>query len=272
MLIVFSLCVAIAYSAQLRCDYAIGPDGYYECKGQIKTTASDYIVENIIGDHIEGKGNDEIKKVYFGDVPMEVLPRNLTKWFKNLMKMKVVGTTSLQGFKRSDFTGYPQLTSFYTKKLTSITKIPKDTFWDLTNLEFLMLDGMTNMEDLDDDLLINARSLIEFSAHGPNKMTQIGRNFFRSQADTLRYVHIYNTNLVRIGHTTFENLHALKTAYFLHAGCLNRWYRENVVAAITADIRANCLDVVATNNIMKKPFDGPSSSSSSSSSDSSEAH
>lgn len=272
MLIVFSVCLAIVSSAQLRCDYQATSRGDYYCIGEIKTTASDYTVEDLIGDHADGKGNDDLTGIFFGDVPMEVMPQNVAGWFNNIQTLGLLNTTKLQAFKRSDFTQYSQLKNFLAGGLTSITKIPKDTFWDLTKLTNLTLDDMPNMEDLDEDLLMNARSLVEFTAQGPNKMTQIGGNFLRSQTNTLQVIIITDTNLTRIGFSTFENLPVLTDAVFVRAGCLDRWYRRNIAATITADVRADCLDVSRTNDIMKKPRNGPSSSSSSSSSDSSESH
>lgn len=268
LLIALSACLAVASAAQLRCEYRYeSTGGKYECDGEITTLASDYFVDSVTGDHLDGKSNDEVDRIVLSDVSLEVMPRNLITWFRNYRELAMSGITNFPNFKRSDFSDLTHLTSFYARNLPLVKRIPRDTFWDLTRLTSLSLDGMTNLENLDADLLINTRSLVMFSVQGPNQVTEISPGFFRNQDGILRFVNFSGTNLRKIGYTVFENLNGLSLGRFTDSGCLNRDYETDVARMLTADIRNNCENFVIRRNtiLKKKPVPASSSSTSSSS-------
>lgn len=262
------LAVAATQSAELRCEYKLSPYQArdYQCSGQISTTTSDYVVDNVVGNHISGMGNDEVTEIIFSNVSMEVMPKNLNKFFRNYREFGIANIRNFPNFNREMFGDFTYLTMFFSYNLPMVTDIPRDAFWELTRLNRLHIDGMRNMKNLDGDLLVKATALEFFSARGPNQMTQINPGFFRNQMRTLKTVDFRNTQFMRIGYSVFQNFGALRDARFVNSGCLNRMYFQNVASMLTADIRAHCQDVTRENdNEIRRNKQQWSSSSSTSS-------
>lgn len=264
--------VAVASSAELHCEYSFKvSSNLYECIGTVTTSTGDFMIESVTGNHIPGHNNDELSRVVIRNVSMGAMPKHFGVFFKNFRELAIANVANFPNFKRSDFDDFVGLVGFGASNLPMVTQIPRDTFWDMTQLTHLYLDSMTNMGLFNADMLINARSLQVFSARGPNKIMQINPGFFRNQMQTLQSVDFRGTNLKRIGFSVFQGLFALNSGRFVNAGCLDSTYvGDNVAQLLTNDIRMRCQDVPRMENrIMKNsPLD---SSSSSSSSDSSEA-
>ena len=249
MLTAFSLCLAAACAVELFCDYnyyTFG-DTIYQCNAKIRTFKSDYVVNSVLGKHIPGKGNEDVTTIVIKMTTLEAFPQNLNLWFKNYRGLTINNVAGLPNFQRSDFNNLKNLKNFYAGKLDSVSQVAKDTFYDLKDLTRLYLDEIINLENLDADLLVNARSLEYFSAKGPNKISQLSPGFFRNQ-NSLKIVDFRYTNFVKIGFTVFENLHQLDVARFHEAGCLDYLYTKNVADSLTTDIRSRCQDVKQKQN------------------------
>lgn len=231
-----------ANAANLFCDFKTATDVEYICIGNVSTTQTDYFVDHVTGNHLEGKRNEDIKVIVFNNLLIDVLPKNLKEWFVNYDEIAIVDVPNYPSLKRSQFYDFTYLTSIYMRNLSNTRVLPKDTFWDLPKMEQLYLDAFENLESLDCDLLIKTRSLRIFSARGPNKITQINQGFFRNQRETLKEVDFRRSNLISIGHSVFVNLQSLKLGRFHHCSCLHNLYKSSV--SITADIRAQCKDIV----------------------------
>lgn len=245
-----SLCLASASAIVLSCDYNYYTFGeaIYQCNARIRTFKSDYEVNSVFGRHIPGKTNDDVTTIVIKMTTLEAFPQNLSMCFRNYRGLTINNVIGLPNFQRSDFRELTKLKNFYSGKLNSVTKIAKDTFYDLKDLTHLYFDEIPNLGNLDGDLLINARSLTYFSAKGPNKITKLSPGFFRNQGDSLRIVDFRYTNLARIGYTVFDNLRHLEVARFHEAGCLNFLYTQNAVETLTSDIRARCQDLKKKRN------------------------
>lgn len=242
LLLFLSFLVLSANAAELFCDFkSTAPVIGYICVGNITTTETDYLVDRVSGNHVEGKRNSDITTVVFMHLPMEVLPKNLKAWFGNYSELAMVDIPNLPSLNRSFFYDFTYLTSLYARNLSNTKILPKDTFWDLPKLKYLFLDGIVNLENLHSDLLINARSLKLFSSRGPNKITQINPGFFRHQGETLEEVDFKGSHLISIAHSTFVNLQSLQIARFHNCGCLHNIYKNSL--KITSDVRAQCEDV-----------------------------
>ncbi|CRK88677.1 CLUMA_CG002382, isoform A [Clunio marinus] len=260
--------IATANCAELRCTYKtldfVRP--YYECDGRVTTSASDFEVSTVQGDHEEGKGMNDIIGVVIRDCSLEKMPRKLGVWFRNFREFGLFDIQNFPNFQRVDFSEYRQLRVFRAKNLRQVTRVPKDTFFDLTALEELYLDNMVNMENLDGDLLMNLRGLRVFSAQGPNKIKQISRGFFDNQSRTLSEINFQRTNLKRITYTIF-NLRDLTSANFVGAGCLDKWYQTpNMPETLFDDIRNKCQDTTNTRALTRANYIVMNESSSSESS------
>jgi hypothetical protein len=269
--VLFTL-LAVANAAELSCEYfyeTYESNRYYECRASMITTMGDNFIERVSGNQLDGKTNDDVVQVNFKSSSMEVFPRNLKKVFPGLKGVSFADVSNLPNFKTEDFAEFSDLIIFYASGLPMWRSMPKDAFNGMPKLESLRLDRMTNLQNLDADLLVNNRGLMAFSAQGPNKINQISAGFFRNQ-DKLMIVDFRFTKLMRISYTEFENRPSLSVARFSMAGCLNRLYEADIVRELPTDIRKRCQDTTDSdepNRIWKK-----FSSSSSSSSSSSESH
>lgn len=243
-LLILALTFAAASSTKLFCYYMTDTPEYF-CRGELTTSpnTSEYIIDDVNGTHLDGQSNSDVTEVYLGDTSMEALPKNLNTFFKNLRMLSLSNIAGLPNFKRSDFVGFKQLTNFQAGQINSVTRLPRDTFFDMTKLKILHLYMMPNMENFDPDMLTNLRELAVFSAHGPNKINQISAGFFRNQRETLVAVDFSYTNLIRVGHTVFDNLQVFKMGFFERAGCLYKWSYDKYTLA--AAVRQQCQDVSA---------------------------
>lgn len=228
------------------------------------TTKEDSSVDSILGTHLKGKSNDDVRTVIMRDQKIDFLPLGLRQWFKNYRGLALYKITDFV-LERSDFVDYRRIDSLYIGNLTQVTTIPTDAFYDLTNLTHLYLERMPNLGNLDADLLVRMPRLSYFSARGPNQINSISAEFFVRQADSLEVVDFRDVNLLTIHPDTFASTRYLEVARFKNAGCLNYIYvQSDLPEKLNDDIRQYCR-IGHRNVIMKKRL-----SSSSSSSDSSE--
>lgn len=239
-LIVFTLIIAAASSAQLSCKYytSSGTNGVkYTCKGRLTTTRTDKQIEGVAGTHLNGYDNDNVDEVAFSGSLLEVLPRNLTSFFKNYKMLTLYDINGLFNLTRSDFNDFRHLSQLRIIYIESITKLPRDTFFDLTKLEHLALDWLINLENLDADFLMTLHHLKYFSVRGSSSINQISSGFFRNQRKSLIEVDFSGTNLIRVEDSVFVNLQVFTSGDFSDSGCLDGVYNKRLLMSA---IRENC--------------------------------
>lgn len=220
------------------------------------TTKTDYFVDALEGNHKAMFGNDDVISVSFEGASLEVFPGNLNTWFRNFRYLELYNITTLPNLKRSQFYEFGDLQGFIAKGMPSIAVIPKDTFWDLTELRALVFHDNRNMRNLDRNFLMNARSLNFFGVMGSPNFTTIPAGFFRNQLNSLQVVSFRESGLQTVSYTAFVGMRALLTAGFEDAGCLNRNYDFPILNQLTPDIRKSCKDAAIDqdrkNHISKK--------------------
>ncbi|CRK89683.1 CLUMA_CG003469, isoform A, partial [Clunio marinus] len=252
LLVAFVFCLPFVIEsvpARLECEYVIN-DNFYECRGKTATKENDYAIDTLNGNHVSNKKNEDVTVVALRDTTMEVIPSNLRRWFPNFTGLGIVNIKNFVTLDRCQLHEYPQLKEFFAYNIPQVKTIPKRTFWDLIYLTELVLDGFTNLENLDGDLLVNNTALNLFSARGPNKITQINPGFFRNQRETLMFVNFEYTNIVRISHQVFEGLNKLNMVSFLGGGCINQIYNQEIATRLTGDIKTKCQDVTVQGNLI----------------------
>lgn len=261
----------VANAAQLECTFKFSsyPEPDYQCYGKIVTTKEDSAVDSLLGTHLKGKSNDDVRTVIIKEQSMEFLPSGLRQWFKNYRGLALYKLTNYI-LQRSDFIDYRRIDSLYIGNLSQVSTIPSDAFYELTNLTHLYLERMTNMGNLGAEMLLNMPRLSYFSARGPNRITTISSTFFARQSESLEVVDFRDVNLLIIAPDTFANTRYLHVARFRNAGCLNYIYvQSDLPGKLNDDIRKNCR-IGSRNQIVKKLLSSSSSSDSSSSDSSSE--
>lgn len=241
----------------------------YRCQGQITTTKTDYFIDAVDGKHVAGRGDSDVTQVQFDGVSMEVLPRNLYNWFRNVNYLAITNVANYPNFRRSDFYDFLSLEVVMFQSLPRVGQIPRDTFWDMEGMRDMIFVDMPNMENFDPDFLTRMFMLRLFIVENAPKITTIPAGFFRFQGG-LETVQFSNTGLTTISYTAFLPTRQLKYAFFTKAGCIDNNYDETNIFDLTTDIRKYCKDdfvglnrVRNMNNILKKKNKDYSSSSSS---------
>lgn len=267
------MCLAVSNAANLTCVFDTDNDDIYGCNGVITTTKSDYFVDALDGNHTDGYMNENVTRVTFDGISLVVLPRKLNEWFFNFDHLDLFNIVNFPNFHRSQFYDFMGLTRFAAKNLPRVSVIPRSSFWDLTELEVLVLSDMPNLKNLHQDLLLSARKLRWFKVLESPKVRTIPSGLFRNQGDSLELLSFEGCGLTTVSYSAFLGLRRLKFADFENAGCLSKQYGIiNTATTLTDDIRQGCKDDtrVAESSDRNGIRKDESSSSSSDSSDSSD--
>lgn len=155
-----TLLLEAAFAKVLECDYTMQTSHWgvdYACvPNEFQTSLQDRKVTDVTGEHIPGKANTDVKKLYIKKLNCAYLPLNVGKFFKNLETLYVMksnvqhlidgdldGLTNLKVFDVSHnpieslssgfFKGHDtiEIISFYDCNLKSIAA---DALTPLTNL------------------------------------------------------------------------------------------------------------------------------------------
>lgn len=216
--------------------------------------------------------NENVTRVAFDGISLMVLPRKLNQWFFNFDQLDLSNIDNFPNFHRSQFYDFMGLTRFTAKNLPRVNVIPRSAFWDLNEIEILVLSDMPNLKNLHQDLLLSARKLRWLKVLESPKVKTIPAGIFRNQGDSLELVSFSGCGLTTVSYSAFLGLHRLKFADFQNAGCLSSQYGIiNTATTLTEDIRKKCEDDrrVAV-DLNRNAMGQKQSSSSSDSSDSSD--
>jgi hypothetical protein len=128
---------------------------------RVTTWKLDGNVVRVIGEHEEGRSNEDVEAVKFSDFKLSQFPRNIGKYFPNL-KALTVNNCALINVSKFDLMGLKQLRQL-TLNGNSISTLPNNLFENTPALEFVSFYG--------------------------NRIEFIGRNIFDSLLH-LRYVNL----------------------------------------------------------------------------------
>lgn len=112
---------------------------YYTCKvTDLRTESPNITVDNVIGNHLEGKTDDDVKHFVVDNSPnMRYLPHGVGDFFRNLEEVYITNT-SLEAITQSDLKQFPVLEQL-TLTQTQLKSLESGLFQYSTKLKVLDL-------------------------------------------------------------------------------------------------------------------------------------
>jgi len=107
---------------------------YYRCLIMHQSILKDAKL-NIIGDHIDGKTNDDVAHVIFRNCSLDVVPKGLTQIFPNL-KILSINSSELNKLSKEDLSEYKKIEGFLCEN-NKLEFLPGDLFDGFENLEWI---------------------------------------------------------------------------------------------------------------------------------------
>lgn len=113
---------------------------FYTCKlSSLAVTSPGVEIESIVGSHLNGKFDDDVKAVWFVDAVVQFVPRGVPKFFKNLTILAIIDT-GLVEITKADLAGFEKIREI-TLCFNNLTWLPDDLFCGMTHLEMILMNG-----------------------------------------------------------------------------------------------------------------------------------
>jgi Leucine-rich repeat (LRR) protein len=161
----FGLCNGII----LECEYNTTDWNHlgnvYYCYAKVGQLNTGHAVTGVSGNHASGKTNDDVKAIYIVNQPLDFIPRDVNKYFKNIQGL-LMRETKVKFISKFDLQQFPELRSFY-------------------------ING-NPIEAVDGDLFSFTKKL-SYVDLGSNKITSVGANLFSDLKD-LRALYFYGNS------------------------------------------------------------------------------
>lgn len=151
-LILLASLVQLSVAVIIDCDFKDDTNGMYTCSvtGDLETDDIDNFVSEINGIHLNGKTNDDVKKISILDKSTEYFPGGLSNFFPNLDSIKVE-KSKLKYIFKDDLAGLSQLKYFYVGE-NKIEALGPSLFEDNPVLEEIHFEN-NKISKISDDLL-----------------------------------------------------------------------------------------------------------------------
>ncbi|KAG5676526.1 hypothetical protein PVAND_006354 [Polypedilum vanderplanki] len=167
-LAIFLLCMAVfnflsAIFMPFECYYFMDYNNYYTCNVQyrIMTIEDRVTVEKAIGEHLEGKTDDDVEKLTLSNAfKLQLFPHNVNNIFKNLKYINMV-YENLTLITTEDLKVFPKLQTLDLSG-NQIEFISKDTFIFNPNIEEIWLydNKISHIDPTSFDKLKNLKVLV----------------------------------------------------------------------------------------------------------------
>lgn len=179
---------------------------------------------------------------------MTYLPNGTGNNFKNLKYLSIAEFLGLELLKRSNFKNMKYLMRINSVH-NAIKSIEEDTFWDLPNLEVIIL-RYTYLEGLNERTFEKNIKLKEVWIN-QSEMQYLPENLFKNNL-LLEVVSLVESGIHFIP-TDFSELKNIRNFYIYNNGCFNGYYGKytgnkivqnyNNYTEFVNDIRGNCSNV-----------------------------
>ncbi len=199
-------------STTLTCEFEVREEEYGCYLSNIKIENGSSIV--IRGDHLAGKGDEDVKFLEILSSIVEKIPEELFKKFRNLETFGIINS-------RLDQIELPECSQVRTLQFTScqLEKIKEEAFKRCTNLEKLQL-SYNRLENFHSNIL-NGLSNLKFLDLFDNKLTWLSSNFFKHIPNIAKLDVGFN-RIDAIHPRTFENLKKLNSVWLDGNICVSR--------------------------------------------------
>lgn len=96
--------ICFVTSARLSCEYAVDRNQLYTCSSfnSFTTTEDDSSILSVLGDHLDGKWNEDVQQVIIQNASVEYFPNMFEIFFPNLESI-VIKNSGLKHLRRSGF-------------------------------------------------------------------------------------------------------------------------------------------------------------------------
>jgi hypothetical protein len=174
-LLFFGICNGIFLDCTYRAESWPTLGSIYYCDAKLIRFNDGRSVTGVSQNHLSGKSDSDVKVINFNNQPIDLIPQNISKFFKNIQGLSV-WSTSIKSVSKNDLQQFPEL------RLVD--------FYD--NL----------LETLDGDLFTYNPKL-EFVRFHKNKITNVGLNLLTS-LKSLSYVD-FNFNVCITQYTSTQS-------------------------------------------------------------------
>lgn len=163
-----------------KCNFEVSKCGRYTCK--IYEPTDDAKLEKI-GQHLEGKTNDDVTKLLISNATCPTLPSKIGEIYKNIEELKIVNS-GLTVLRSEDLAGLNKLEKFKSSD-NPITHIPKDFFLGHSTLKKIsfhnskiesfyseMFNQLLNLEKAD----FSGNTCVDLCAHNNEELITLKEN------------------------------------------------------------------------------------------------
>lgn len=202
-------CIHFTYGVIFDCEFIIVEwtmiEKAYACSPELIKSKNENTLESIRGEHMEGKSNEDVQFLYFQNLNMSRLPKDIDKIFPNVEGIEF-HNANLSTISADDLKPYPKLLVFssyfnkigsldgdtfkYNPKLkwanfhsNQIKHVGHDLLKDLKDLEFVNFeknpcintygDSAKKIQDINDQLPIKCPPIIITSSELLRKITNL---------------------------------------------------------------------------------------------------
>jgi Leucine rich repeat len=112
-LLFFGLCNGIILDCTYKTEIWITIGNIYFCDVKvIRFNNTNRAVTGVSQNHLSGKSDSDVKGITFNNQPMNFIPRNLSKYFKNIQGLEIQ-SASLKAVSKDDLQQFPDLRLIY---------------------------------------------------------------------------------------------------------------------------------------------------------------
>jgi Leucine rich repeat len=156
-----TILIVFSHQLELKCDFQhFGPNVQYTCVAKkFRSTFTDRVVTNVTGKHVNGKTNDDVKRLMIHHQHCEYLPLNISFFFPNLEEFDAK-KNHLAHLVTGDLEGLDKLKTLDLSH-NSVEHIPHDFFIGHSTIENVLLENC-HLKKIDNgalDPLVRLKSL-----------------------------------------------------------------------------------------------------------------
>lgn len=151
-LLILIISISAVKSAQLHCEFGIHSNKLYTCNGDesFTTDDEDSSISKIVGSHLSGKSNDNVKQLIIENATVHYFPNHLSSFFPYLESI-VIKNCEMKYLRKSAFIGLEHLKVLNLSR-NEIEMIGPEMFEENNKLEVLDF-GYNQIGSLTEDIL-----------------------------------------------------------------------------------------------------------------------
>lgn len=161
--------VSKSHSVIINCQFSmdkwdVAGEDAYSCNFRAENTGSSTVIEEVRGEHLDGKNNANVQVIYVISSNLQFIPSNLARFFPNLIIM-ALNDLPLLRVTAGDLKPFPNLQRFYSTS-SLLTSINGDLFQHTKKLQRIRFEA-GKLQDIGENLLsdLNDLSFVSFQGN-----------------------------------------------------------------------------------------------------------